>query len=554
MEGDMSEDLSNVDAAWLHMEIPNNLMMITGVFVFDQPVDFERMKTMLEQRLLIFDRFRQRIVEGRFGAPRWEIDPQFNIANHVHRIALPAPGDAASLQALVSDLMSTPLDFSKPLWQYHLVEGYGDGSALIARLHHCIGDGIALMRVLLSMTDLTPDAQWSPPQEEPDESPRSRNPLRVIIRPATAAVGATRRITGSLVGGSVDLLTHPSHAMDLTRLGTETTMALGRLLLLPPDPKTVFKGPLQVPKRAVWSEPIPLSLIKDIGKETGSTLNDVLLSAVAGALRRYAQGRGQVVDGLNVRGVIPVNLRQEEAKIELGNKFGLVFLSLPLGIADSMVRLFELRRRMNELKDSKEAVVAFGILNAIGMAPSQIEDIVVNIFGAKATAVMTNVPGPRQTIYFAGAAVRELMFWVPQSGRLGMGVSIFSYNNQVWLGLVTDVSLVPDPDTIIRYFHAELEELHAMTRQAPEEPPVPDERAVVEPEPKPAEARPVARPSGDELSRIKGIGPTFAGRLRAAGIDTRAALAACTVEQLSEIVQAPDWRRPDYQSWIDQAR
>ena len=253
--------------------------------------------------------------------------------------------------------------------------------------------------------------------------------------------------------------------MDLARLGTETTMALGRLLLLPPDPKTVYKGPLQVPKRAVWSEPIPLSVIKAIGKATGCTLNDVLLSAVAGALRRYAEGRGQAVDGLNIRGVIPVNLRQEQSKIELGNKFGLVFLSLPLGIGDPMGRLFELKRRMDGLKDSREAVVAFGILNAIGMAPAQIEDIVVNIFGAKATAVMTNVPGPRNQIYFAGVAIRESMFWVPQSGRLGMGVSIFSYNDKVWLGLVTDVSLVPDPDAIIQFFHDELAELHAMTQQ-----------------------------------------------------------------------------------------
>jgi WS/DGAT/MGAT family acyltransferase len=534
------------------MEVPNNLMMITGVFVFDAPVDFDRLRDTLQQRLVIFDRFRQKVVEGRLGAPRWEDDPQFNIANHLHRIALPSPGDASALQALVSDLMSTPLDFSKPLWQYHLVEGYGAGGALICRLHHCIGDGIALMRVLLSLTDSTPDAPWISPFEEPEEIKRSRNPLRVIMRPASAAVGATRRITGSIVGGSVDLLTHPSHAMDLARLGTETTMALGRLLLLPPDPKTVFKGPLQVPKRAVWSQPIPLSTIKAIGKASNSTVNDVLLSAVAGALRRYAQGRGQNVDGLNVRGVIPVNLRQDQNKIELGNKFGLVFLSLPLGVADPLSRLFELKRRMDGLKDSQEAVVAFGILNAIGMAPSQIEDIVVDIFGAKATAVMTNVPGPRQAIYFAGVSVRELMFWVPQSGRLGMGVSIISYNDQVWLGLVTDVSLVPDPDAIIDYYHAELAELYALTVEASSEQPAdrPQLGAPPAPEPEPESQL----PAGDGLTKIIGIGPAFAARLAAGGIATLAALAASTPEQLAEIVQAPDWRRPNYQSWIDQAR
>ena len=210
--------------------------------------------------------------------------------------------------------MSTPLDFSKPLWQYHLVEGYGKGSALICRVHHCIGDGIAMMRVLFSMTDAAPDAPWTPPLEEEEEIKRSRNPLRVIMRPAAAAAGATRRITGSLVGGSVDMLSHPSHAMDLARLGTETTMALGRLLLLPPDPKTVYKGPLQVPKRAVWSEPIPLSVIKAIGKATGCTLNDVLLSAVAGALRRYAEGGARPSMGSTSTALSPLTCVKSRAR------------------------------------------------------------------------------------------------------------------------------------------------------------------------------------------------------------------------------------------------
>lgn len=546
----MSEDMSNVDTAWLRMELPNNLMMITGVFIFEQPLDFKRFRTTIEQRLLRFERFRQRVVEPRLGlgSLRWEIDPQFDIANHVHRIALPAPGDQQALQELVSDLMSTALDYTKPLWQFHLVEGYQGGSAWIGRLHHCVGDGIALMRVLLSMSDDRPDAVWQPPQEDEEQKRPGRSPWRIITGPASAAIGATRRVTGAVVGGGLDLMTNPSHALDYARLGTETTMALGRLLLLPPDPKTIYKGPLSVPKRAAWSEAIPLPLVKVIGQATGATINDVLLSAVAGALRRYAQDREQAVDGLNVRGVIPVNLRQESTRIELGNRFGLVFLALPLGIDDPLERLFELKRRMDELKDSQEAVVAFGILNAIGIAPSEIENIVVNIFGAKATAVMTNVPGPRQQIYFAGAPVRQMMFWVPQSGRLGLGVSIFSYNNQVWLGVATDQHLVPDPETIVAYYRDEIDQLYALTQQAAEMPQNP--QTVASP-PVASRAAPAVE---DDLSRLNGIGPAFAGRLRAGGIASFAALAASTPDALAAIVQAPDWRRPDYDSWIEQAR
>lgn len=547
----MSEELSNVDTAWLHMELPNNLMMITGLFIFDEPVDFQRMKQTFGERFLPFDRFRQRVVEPRFGlgSPHWELDPHFDIANHVHRVALPAPGDQATLQLLVSDLMSTPLDFSKPLWQMHLVEGYGRGCALVGRLHHSIGDGIALMRVILSLTDASTDAVWVPPQPEAEEK-RGRGRLRVITGPASAAWGATRRITGTVVGEYVDLITSPSHALDLARLGTETTMALGRLLLLPPDPKTVFKGPLEVPKRAAWSQAIPLSMVKAIGQATGCTVNDVLMAAVAAALRRYAIDRGQPVEGLNVRSVIPVNLRQEEARIEMGNRFGLVFLALPLGIADPFDRLLEVKRRMDDLKGSQEAVVAFGILNAIGMAPADIENIVVNIFGAKATAVMTNVVGPRQQIYFAGVPIRQLMFWVPQSGRLGIGVSILSYHNQVWLGVATDEGLIPDPDAIVQYYQDELDGLHQLVRQAETY----DRATGREDQPSDAAGRPARPGAGDDLTRIPGIDAACAARLRARGIRTFAQLAASTPEALSDLVQAPDWRRPDYAGWIAAAR
>lgn len=554
----MSEAMANVDSAWLHMELPNNLMMITGIFVFDQPLDFARLKTTLEQRFLRFDRFRQRVVEPRFGvgSPHWEVDPHFDLANHIHRIALPAPGDQSALEDLVSDLMSTPLDFSKPLWQFHLVEGYrGNGNVWITRLHHCIGDGIGLTRLLLSMTDDTPDAVWQPPLDDQEPRPRaSRNPLRLLAGSASAALQATRRLSGSVITNALDLINEPSQALDYARLGAETTMALGHLLLMPPDPKTLFKGELGVPKRAAWSESISLGKVKTIGRATGSTVNDVLLSAVAGALRRYVQDQSQPVDGLNVRGVIPVNLRQESDKVELGNKFGLLFLSLPLGVDDPVERLFELKRRMDGLKGSQEAVVSFGILNAIGMAPTEIENIVVNIFGTKATAVMTNVPGPRKQIYFAGRSVEQMMFWVPQSGRLGLGISIFSYNNQVLLGVATDEGLVPDPETIVRYYGEEIDQLLQIVEQSSEAQPVVAEPAV-EPAPAAEAAPPPASTAlqGDDLTQLAGIGPAFAAKLATGGIHTLAALAASTVDELAAIVHAPDWRRPDYAAWIAQA-
>ncbi len=466
--------LSNVDTAWLRMEDPTNLMMITGVLVFGAPIEFERLKATIEHGLLPFDRFRQRVVQPPLGRPYWQEDPDFDLGYHLQRASLPPPGDQAALQEVASLLASTQLDFSRPLWQLHLVDNFGDGCALICRLHHAIADGIALVHVLLSLTDTEADAPW--PAATPRPRRRRAGPLGPLLRPARSAMRATRQVTGTLVREGWQTMTQPAHAAELARLGAGSTTALGKLVLRWPDPKTVFKGPLGVPKRVAWSAPIALDAVKTVGKGLGGTVNDVLLTAMSGGLRRYLLGRGERADGLNLRAVVPVNLRPADVEPGLGNHFGLVFLSLPVGVAEPAARLQELKRRMDGLKDSLEAPVAFGILNLIGVTPERIQDLVIEIFGTKATAVMTNVMGPRSSLYLAGAPLESLMFWVPQSGRLGMGVSILSYAGEVRMGLITDEGLVPDPETIIAGFQAEFEALLAAAR-APQ--PAPSLRELV---------------------------------------------------------------------------
>jgi WS/DGAT/MGAT family acyltransferase len=457
MPNKRSERLSNVDTAWLRMEHPTNLMMVTGVLIFDQPLHFERLRATLEQRLLGFDRFRQRVVTAG-GAAHWEADPHFTLSAHLHRIALPAPGDQATLQELVSDLMSTPLDFSKSPWQFHLIEGYGQGSVLVTRLHHCIADGIALIRVLLSFTDETPDRHVA---AEPAAAQNGRVPPAGPF----AAVNATVQTAEKLLDQGIETLLEPARLAETAKLGAGSAVALSRLLLMSPDPQTVFKGDLGVAKRAAWSAPVPLDDVKAIGRAASATVNDVLLAAVAGALRRYLQERGDSVDGLELRAAVPVNLRSPNEPLTLGNRFGLVFLALPVGADDPLDRLYDLKERMEAIKGSPEALVSFGILNAMGMAPEALQEVAVALFGAKATAVMTNVPGPRQTIYLAGVPIREFMFWVPQSGRLGLGVSILSYAGQVRVGVATDAALVPDPEAIVKGFQDELELLMRLVPQ-----------------------------------------------------------------------------------------
>lgn len=457
---------ANVDRAWFRMEHPTNLMMITGVMIFSTPMDMERLKATIQNRLLRFDRFRQRVVKPILPWRRvcWEDDPHFNLNDHVHRIILPPPGDQKVLQEVAGELMSTQLESSKPLWEIHLVERYGSGCALIARLHHAIADGIALVHVLLSLTDTDPDTPW--PVATPSEmSRRDRRMASTLWRPVRSTLKATTQVTETLLHESQEMLRDPSHAFYLARLGARGAIDFGRLVLRWPDPKTPFKGQLRVPKRAAWSDPFPLDDVKAAGRAMGGTVNDVLLTAITGALRRYMQSRDEPVDNVNFRAVVPVNLRPLDREPTLGNKFGLVFLSLPIGIADPMDRLYELKRRMDALKDSTEPVVVLGILNAIGGAPYAIQDIVVKIFATKGTAVMTNVPGPKETIYLAGAPLDTIMFWVPQSGRLGLGVSIISYAGQVRVGVAADRGLVPSPEEIVTQFHAEFDALQELSRQ-----------------------------------------------------------------------------------------
>ena len=419
------------------MEDPTNLMMVTGILVFDEPLNPRRVRSLIEKRLLPFDRFRQRVVESPFGIgpPRWLDDEHFDLDAHLHRVALPAPGDQAALQELVGDLMSTPLDMSKPLWQIHLVEGYRGGSVFLSRLHHCIADGIALIQLLLSLTDTSAKPGRTAPVRPP--------------APAGSWLAAP-------LGAVASVLTNPLELVELAQGGVSVADTLQRLVLMPPDPKTVLKGPLGVTKRAAWSEMVPLANIKAAGARHGATINDILITAVAGALRDYLEERGEPVDELEIRAAVPVNLRPIERGLELGNSFGLVFVPLPVSIADPFERLAELKLRMDLIKASSEAIVSFGVLTAIGIVPRWLHPPAIEFFGSKASVVMTNVPGPKELLYLAGRPIASCMFWVPMSGHMGLGVSILSYAGEVMVGVTADAGLVPDPGRVVSAFEREL--------------------------------------------------------------------------------------------------
>lgn len=459
------ERMSNVDTAWLRMDQPSNLMQIVGVMLFEGALDFARLQTCIERRMLSFARFRQTVrQEG--GAYFWENDPEFNLDHHLRRAVLPGAAGKVELELFVADLACIPLNPSRPLWEFHLVDTALGGQALVMRIHHSIADGIALVGVILSMADeATPGSNKSIRYRAIE--PEHDFFASTIWRPVTETMRASINISGKIWNKYLDLLANPWKAVDYARVGSTIAVEIGKLAIMPNDSPTRFKGKPGTTKRVAWSEPIPLLEVKAVGKVLGCSVNDMLLSAVAGALRSYMVELGDQVEGVEIRAMVPVNLRRPKDMGKLGNRFGLVALELPVGLENPLARLYATRERMGKLKGSYQAALTLTILSAVGMAPKFAQDKILDLLASKATAVMTNVPGPQQAIYLAGAKLSQPLFWVPQSGDIGIGVSILSYDNKVQFGLITDKNLVPDPDRIVALFAREFEKLLLLVLMEP---------------------------------------------------------------------------------------
>jgi len=436
----------------LRMERPTNLMMITGVLMFDTPMPLDRLRKVIRERFLSYPRFHQKAVDGPTGAT-WEDDADFELDWHVRLTALPGAAGKPELERFVSSLASTPLDQTKPLWQFHLVESYRGGSALVTRIHHCYADGIALVQVLLSLTDTTAEAGkgsdlesvWLN-EEVPSGSRRT-------------GFERYRKIGSQVLSKGMEMYRDPSLAAVLANEGREITRELLNAVLLPDDPPTVLKGRLGVSKRVAWAEPLDLADVKAVSRAYRCTVNDVLMASAAGALRSYLLDRGEPIEGVTLRATVPVNLRPLKHARKLGNHFGLVFLDLPVGEDNPVRRLERVAAHMCMLKTSRQAIVSFGLLAAMGLAPASVQRMALDLFSRKATAVATNVPGPKMPLYMGGQKLREMMFWVPQTGDVGIGISIMSYQGHVHFGLIADGRLMPDPDAVIRRFGPEFDKL-----------------------------------------------------------------------------------------------
>lgn len=452
--------ISAADTLWLDMDRPNNLMVIVTLMFLESVPRWDDLAALIQRRVVerypVFSQRPARRVP--LGLASWEDDPDFDLQRHLHRFSLPSPGDDATLQRFVEERIPVPLDRAHPLWEAWLIDGYGSGSVVFGRFHHALADGIALTRVLLSLTE-DGGSSGSDTRGGPEVGGED-----VVDAPDRSLAGAalSAGVAAARAGlGQASRLASPSGVLDTVGLGVRTGQVVADLLWTH-SPENVFSGTPGARKRVVWTQPLPLADLKTVGRLAGATLNDVLLSAVAGALHRYQRDRG--AEPVDLVTMVPVNVRPLDQPLprELGNRFALVFVRFPSGRPAPLGRLAETKRRMDWLKASPEAVLTLGLMAVMGRTTRSLERYVVDFFADKAIGVTTNVAGPTAVRTLAGVPMSGVLGWVPGSGTHTVGVCIYTYAGNVRVGFMADAGVVPDPGDLLRAFEVEVAGLVAL--------------------------------------------------------------------------------------------
>ena len=440
----MDKPLQRIDHIMWDADTPDSNATIAGIMTFKRKLNKAKMHEVLEKGLMRFERF-QKTVIIKDGNPMWHADENFELQNHIHHIALPGKGGYAELQECVSDLISHPLDYTKPLWDIHVIDNYNNGTAIFWRVHHVIGDGMSLVKVIFSLTGITAkDSLMIFGKKDKTKPAKVKDKVEYMID-----------LGLSLYDEAKQLLHDPSILRDVLQHNWALAKEAGDLFR-GRKANRLYKGESGQAKKAAWTEPLPLEIFKALGKKYEAKINDIMLAAVAGAMRKHLQKHKQkIVEGVKV--VIPVNIRSEGGVNKLNNEFSFITLDLPVHIGSFSKRVAYIKSRTKALKPSANSMLMTEMIHIVAdYTPIKAKQKLLAFMGKSIAGVVTNVPGPQHPIYLAGGKVEDLMFWVPHTVPLGMGVSLMSYNGKVYMGIVADNILVKDPDILVKGFAAEL--------------------------------------------------------------------------------------------------
>lgn len=465
--------LTAVDASFLHQEGAHSHMHVGGLTIVEgPPPTIEEFLEQIRWRLHLVPRYRHKLAHTALdsGRPVWVDDPSFNVEYHVRHTALPAPGDWDQLQKLTARIFSQQLDRSKPLWEMWLIEGLEEERfALISKTHHALIDGISGIDLATVLFDLSPGPPPIAPGGRPWQPHREPGTLELVA----AGLRGALRAGAELAGNVADALAHPDHALAGAR---EAAEGIGEIVWagLNPAPTT----PLNVdigPHRRFVGIASSLEDFKLVKNAFGGTVNDVVLTAVAGALRGFLIERGVRTEGLELRALVPVSVRAQDEHHQLGNRIVAMRGPLPVYISDPLERLRFVREAMDGLKESKQALGAEVIASAQNFAPPTIlaQASRLNFSTRLFNLIVTNVPGPQFPLYVLGRKMLEAypVAFLPEHHALA--VAIMSYNGQMNFGLLGDFDALPDIDSIGERIAAELAALVSLARRssAPSAPP-----------------------------------------------------------------------------------
>jgi diacylglycerol O-acyltransferase len=456
----LAEALSPSDRSSLAAERGPVNMAVGAVLVFEsgRGLDYDAVVERLRTRLHLIPRYRQRLASPVPGVaqPEWVDDEHFDLAWHVRHVALPPPGGDAELAAFVGSEFSRKLDRDRPLWELNVVEGLARRRvALIPRMHHALVDGIGAIDVGTVLLDPSAEPIDIPPPEGPWE-PRSYDRRRHLARLAATPFVRAQKMVLDTATRALD--TSPRRAAEDLRRASELMTELARNR--PQAPMTPLNEPISPNRRYAMARG-SLDELKSAGKGAGGTVNDALLAVVAGMLRRYFDAAGLALAAPPVA-LVPVSVRREDERGELGNRISTVFVDLPIDEPDPLTQVRQISETMRALKDSSAVQAGALLVGATGWAPPLVSSVLVRAMGGVRAfnLVVSNVPGPQQPFYLGGSRMLEVFPIVPLNPvNQRLSVGIVSYDGGVYFGLLGDRDLEPPVEVAAAALQAALAEL-----------------------------------------------------------------------------------------------
>lgn len=464
------ERLSGLDATFLYAETPRNHLHMTGVLVLDPATkpggySFAAMKEFIAGRVHLSPAFTRKVMPVPFGVahPVWVDDPDFDLEAHLHRIAVPSPGDTRQLAQLAGEIASWPLDRRRPLWDMWFIEGLAGGRiAMVARMHHATIDGVSGANLMMHLFDLEPEpatpaaAPAAPPERTPSD-------LELLVE------GLVSRTTRPLLLGRAVAETARAGAEFLRR---RLLLDAGSMATPFTAPATPFNAPITAHRTVAFTS-VALADVRAVKDAYGTTVNDVILAVCAGAVRHWLADHGALPRRPLVAGV-PVSTRGEDETATFGaNLISLMFVSLATEVDDPVERLLAIRAATRDAKEEFRAVGADVLRNWTELSGPRVLGMALRLYSRMELAdrhppamnfLVSNVPGPPIPLYFGGCRLDALYPLGPVFDGMGLNITVLSFLESIGFGLIACRELIPDLWDLAGAVELSLNELTARAR------------------------------------------------------------------------------------------